>query len=95
MTLLIIYILTALVVSFICSLLEAGLLTITPSAIASAKQRGVRWAPKMEALKADIDRPLAAILTLNTVAHTMGPPERVPSMPRFSATPVKRSSPAA
>jgi pyruvate,orthophosphate dikinase len=72
MTLLIIYILIALCVSFVCSLLEAGLLTITPSAVASAKQRGARWAPKMEVLKADIDRPLAAILTLNTVAHTMG-----------------------
>lgn len=72
MTLLIIYILIALCFSFVCSLLEAGLLTITPSAVASAKQRGASWAPKMEALKADIDRPLAAILTLNTVAHTMG-----------------------
>ncbi len=72
MTLLIIYILVALFVSFICSLLEAGLLTITPSAINSAKQNGLRWATKMESYKSDIDRPLSAILTLNTVAHTMG-----------------------
>jgi CBS domain containing-hemolysin-like protein len=72
MSLLITYVLLALGVSFICSLLEATLLTLTPSAINSAKQNGARWATKMEVLKADIDRPLSAILTLNTVAHTMG-----------------------
>ncbi len=72
MTLLITYILVALIVSFVCSLLEASLLTITPSAINNAKQKGLRWAPLMETYKKDIDRPLSAILTLNTVAHTMG-----------------------
>lgn len=72
MTLLITYVLLALVVSFFCSLLEAALLTTTPAAIQNAKQKGLRWADRMEALKADIDRPLTAILTLNTVAHTMG-----------------------
>jgi CBS domain containing-hemolysin-like protein len=58
--------------SFVCSLLEASLLTITPSAISNAKQKGLRWGKRMEAYKNDIDRPLSAILTLNTVAHTMG-----------------------
>ncbi len=72
MTLLIFYISLALGVSFVCSLLEASLLTITPTAISSAKLRGAKWAVRMEALKADIDRPLSAILTLNTIAHTMG-----------------------
>lgn len=72
MTLLIAYVLMALSVSFLCSLLEASLLTITPSAINSAKQKGLGWAVRMEAYKRDIDRPLSAILTLNTVAHTMG-----------------------
>ncbi len=72
MTLLITYVLIALLVSFLCSLLEASLLTITPSAINSAKQKGLGWASRMEAYKTDIDRPLSAILTLNTVAHTMG-----------------------
>ncbi len=72
MTLLITYILVALLVSFVCSLLEASLLTITPSAIINAKQKGLRWGARMEAYKNDIDRPLSAILTLNTVAHTMG-----------------------
>jgi len=72
MTLLFTYIAIALVVSFFCSLLEATLLTLTPAAISRAKQNGLSWGDKMEKLKADIDRPLSAILTLNTVAHTMG-----------------------
>jgi CBS domain containing-hemolysin-like protein len=72
MTLLITYISLALGLSFICSLLEATLLTITPAAVSGAKQNGAKWAARMEMLKADIDRPLSAILTLNTIAHTMG-----------------------
>ena len=72
MTLLIFYVSLALIVSFLCSLLEASLLTITPSAIRSAEDQGARWAVRLRQLKDDVERPLAAILTLNTVAHTMG-----------------------
>ena len=72
MALLITYVLIALGFSFLCSLLEATLLTITPTAIQTAKQQGKKWAIGMEELKEDIDKPLSAILTLNTVAHTMG-----------------------
>ncbi len=72
MALLIFYILLALLVSFLCSILEAALLTLTPASIAGAKDKGLKWGPRMEALKVDIDRPLSAILTLNTIAHTMG-----------------------
>jgi len=72
MFLLITYILIALGFSFLCSLLEATLLTVTPTAVESAKQKGAKWARSMERLKSDIDRPLSAILTLNTIAHTMG-----------------------
>jgi CBS domain containing-hemolysin-like protein len=72
MTLLIIYIAIAIVTSFICSLLEATLLSITPSAISRAKQNGLSWGEKMEKLKSDIDHPLSAILTLNTIANTTG-----------------------
>jgi CBS domain containing-hemolysin-like protein len=71
-TLLIFYVALALCVSFLCSLLEASLLTITPSAVRSAQERGARWAGMLKKLKDDIERPLAAILTLNTIAHTMG-----------------------
>jgi CBS domain containing-hemolysin-like protein len=72
MTLLFTYIFLALGVSFLCSILEATLLTLSPSTVSSARQQGVRWAARMEALKSNIERPLSAILTLNTVAHTMG-----------------------
>lgn len=72
MIILAIYVLLALGFSFVCSLLEATLLTITPTEVESAKQQGKRWAFRMEAIKKDIDQPLSAILTLNTIAHTMG-----------------------
>jgi len=72
MTLLIFYILLALILSFICSLLEASLLTLTPTSVSRAVQDGKPWGLKMQRLKEDIDRPLSAILTLNTIAHTMG-----------------------
>ncbi|HLS27168.1 MAG TPA: CNNM domain-containing protein [Opitutales bacterium] len=72
MTLLVVYVLLALTVSFLCSLLEASLLTITPVAINNALEKKLPWAPRMDLLKKEIDRPLSAILTLNTAAHTMG-----------------------
>lgn len=72
MTLLITYILVALGLSFLCSILEACLLSLTPTAVQTAKTKGARWAAKMEVFKSDLDRPLSAILTLNTMAHTMG-----------------------
>ena len=72
MGLLIFYILVALGFSFLCSLLEATLLTITPTQVQTAKQGGSKWAEGMERLKNNIDEPLSAILTLNTIAHTMG-----------------------
>lgn len=72
MVLLITYVLVALVISFLCSLLEASLLTITPTTVSRAVQDGKPWGLKMQHLKQDIDRPLSAILTLNTIAHTMG-----------------------
>ena len=72
MILLLIYVALALGVSFLCSILEAVLLSITPAYVAVAQQQGTPAAAKMKALKRDIDRPLAAILSLNTIAHTVG-----------------------
>lgn len=72
MELLILYIGVALGFSFLCSLLEATLLTITPSQLQTAKSAGKRWAEGLQQLKKNIDKPLSAILTLNTIAHTMG-----------------------
>lgn len=59
-------------VSFICSLLEASLLTLTPSHIVKYKYSKPDLYQKLRKLKDRIDQPLAAILTLNTVAHTFG-----------------------
>jgi CBS domain containing-hemolysin-like protein len=66
------YLLLALGVSFLCSMLEASLLTITPSYVRVLAERGSRTGRLLEELKNNIDRPLSAILTLNTVAHTVG-----------------------
>jgi CBS domain containing-hemolysin-like protein len=59
-------------ISFICSLLEASLLTLTPSHIVKYKYSKPDLYQKLRKLKDRIDQPLAAILTLNTVAHTFG-----------------------
>ena len=72
MTLLFIYLLIAVGVSFICSIMEAVLLSITPSYIASLKQSNAKLADRLRKLKEKIDQPLAAILTLNTISHTAG-----------------------
>lgn len=72
MFLLTVYITIAIGVSFVCSVLEAILLSITPSYLAQLRQQGHASATKLSKLKEDIDRPLASILTLNTIAHTIG-----------------------
>ena len=72
MVLLTIYISVAIGVSFICSVLEAVLLSISPSYIATLRKQNHPAAAKLTALKDNIDRPLASILTLNTIAHTIG-----------------------
>ena len=72
MTLLVLFVILAIGVSFLCSLLEATLLSITPSFVEGARAKRARLAERLEALRADIDRPLAAILSLNTIAHTVG-----------------------
>jgi CBS domain containing-hemolysin-like protein len=72
MTVLILYALLSIVFSFICSILEAVLLSVTPTFINIKKKEGKRYANHLEELKQDVDKPLIAILTLNTVAHTVG-----------------------
>ena len=75
MTLLWFYLALALVVSFFCSISEAVLLSVRPAyvgALRSGADGGGRGAAALERLLANLDRPLAAILTLNTVAHTVG-----------------------
>lgn len=72
MGLLIFYLLLALSVSFLCSVLEAVLLSTPTSFITMKENEGVKSAILFKKLKADIDKPLAAILSLNTGAHTIG-----------------------
>lgn len=70
---LILVVVGALLLSFFCSLAEATLLSITPSYIADLADKDPKKAAVLKSLKEEnIDRSLAAILTLNTVAHTVG-----------------------
>lgn len=71
--LLIVYVLAALGFSFLCSVAEAVLLSITPSYIEGKREDYPKLAANLKRLKQDkVDRSLAAILTLNTIAHTAG-----------------------
>ncbi|MDM1362286.1 CNNM domain-containing protein [Myroides marinus] len=72
MTLLLVYLFLALAVSFICSIAEATLLSLSTSFLKSKAEAGDKKAVKMIELKGDIDKPLSAILSLNTIAHTVG-----------------------
>ncbi|MFV0276713.1 MAG: CNNM domain-containing protein [Parahaliea sp.] len=72
MTLLLIYIGLALCVSFLCSVAEAVLLSVTMPYIRLLEQQRRAAGTRLRKLKLDVDRPLSAILTLNTVAHTVG-----------------------
>lgn len=72
MLLLIIYILIALGFSFLCSIAEAVILSVTSAHIAMLNKEGKAAGKRLLQLKGDINKPLAAILTLNTIAHTVG-----------------------
>jgi CBS domain containing-hemolysin-like protein len=72
MGLLLLYVALALGVSFLCSVMEAVLLSVTPSYVAALEREGSAVGERLQELKEDIDRPLAAILSLNTIAHTVG-----------------------
>lgn len=72
MTILIIYATISIFFSFLCSILEAVLLSITPTFINLKKSEGESYANTLEILKKDVDKPLIAILTINTIAHTVG-----------------------
>lgn len=72
MTLILLYLIGALSVSFLCSVLEAVLLSTPVSFISMKESQGVKGASLLMKYKTNVDRPVAAILTLNTVAHTIG-----------------------
>lgn len=58
--------------SFLCSILEAVILSITPSFIRKQQESNPELYEDLNKFKEDIDKPLSAILTLNTIAHTVG-----------------------
>ncbi|MDA0380476.1 MAG: hemolysin family protein [Bacteroidetes bacterium] len=72
MILLLLYLTLALTVSFLCSILESVLLTTPLSHTKLMEDKGAKWAPRLMRFKQEIDRPLSAILSMNTVAHTVG-----------------------
>lgn len=72
MALLLAFFLLSIGFSFLCSILEAVLLSITPNYITQLRSQGSKLSDELDKLKNDIDKPLSAILTLNTIAHTVG-----------------------
>ena len=71
-SLLVAFFVLAIATSFLCSLWEAVLLSITPAYARLQLEQGGRTGARLERFKRNIDQPLAAILTLNTIAHTVG-----------------------
>lgn len=69
---LLIYLFIALGVSFLCSILESTLMSTTLSYITMREEEGYKPAIRMRQYKTETDRPLAAILSLNTIANTIG-----------------------
>lgn len=72
MELLIFFFVLSILFSFLCSIWEAVLLSITPSYVQRKLQEGSPIGTTLDQYKEDIDKPLSAILTLNTIAHTVG-----------------------
>ncbi|MBQ2181658.1 MAG: HlyC/CorC family transporter [Bacteroidaceae bacterium] len=64
--------LLALIVSSICSVLEATILSTPITFINTLEQQGAKGAARLKKLKTDIDRPISAILIVNTIANTVG-----------------------
>lgn len=65
-------VLTALLVSFLCSVLESTLLSVSTTDIAAIAQRSSRAAKAWQNFKENLHRPISAVLILNTLAHTIG-----------------------
>lgn len=62
----------ALGVSFLCSIMEAALLSLTPSQVAAINNKHPRTGKIWQQFKSNIEQPIAVILILNTTAHTIG-----------------------
>ncbi|MEZ9140316.1 MULTISPECIES: CNNM domain-containing protein [unclassified Shewanella] len=69
---LIIIVFIAIAISFLCSVFEAVLLSVTPSYIANLAKTNPKAAKRLDKQKQNVESPLVSILTLNTIAHTVG-----------------------
>jgi CBS domain containing-hemolysin-like protein len=72
MATLLVFFVISIVTSFFCSMWEAVILSITPSFISRMYEEKPHIGKSLLKMKDDIDKPLSAILTLNTIAHTVG-----------------------
>jgi CBS domain containing-hemolysin-like protein len=72
MLLLLTYLLTAMAISFLCSILEATLMSTPLSHITMREEEGYKYAARFKKFKQESSRPIAAILSLNTIANTIG-----------------------
>ncbi|HEY5715603.1 MAG TPA: CNNM domain-containing protein [Psychromonas sp.] len=72
MTLLLLYLFIAIGVSFLCSILEAVLLSTTVTFVAQTKEKNSNAGAVLEHIRAKLDQSISSILILNTFAHTMG-----------------------
>lgn len=72
MNLLILYVTLTIILSFLCSILEAVLLSVNSTFLKLKISEGKRYAENLQKMKNNIDEPLIIILTLNTIAHTVG-----------------------
>ena len=72
MTLLFVYLAIAIGISFLCSILEAVLLSVTPSYVETIQSENPRSVKHLVKVKEQLDKSLSSILILNTFAHTMG-----------------------
>jgi len=72
MAALLLFFIFSIVISFLCSVWEAVLLSVTPTYVSRMEREKPITGKLLNRFKEDIDRPLSAILTLNTIAHTVG-----------------------
>ena len=72
MGLLLLFLLGAMGISFVCSILESVLMSTPISYITMREEEGYKPARRFKKYKQDIDKPIAAILSLNTIANTIG-----------------------
>ena len=72
MALLLTYLIVALSISFLCSIIESVLFSVTLSFVKAKEEQGRKGARLLKRLKENIDRPISSMLTFNTIAHTVG-----------------------